>query len=364
MIKKGVTAIIRKRKDIMKWSVKKRKNRKGPTEKKTPEIKKIYLVTGAAGHLGSVLISELLSRNETVRAFDLPSLGKYVPPEAEFFAGDITDSKSLDAFFDCKNYDYVTLIHCAALVTVASKINPKVWLINVKGTENVMSQALRAGVNRVVYISTVHAIPERPSEETINEVKNFSPELVTGQYSRSKASAAQIVMGFAKKGLNVSIIHPSAIIGPGDKKGNNHMIRTINAMAKGTIPVAVQGGYDLVDVRDVVAGILSCEKNGLPGECYILSGHFITIPDLLNTVRKIRGKRARRIVAPNIIAKIASPAMEKLAILLNRPPSLLTPTSVYIMNSNGRFSHEKASIEFDYSPRSIEESIRDSIYVK
>ena len=314
--------------------------------------------------MGSVLVSELLSRNEKVRVFDLPGFGKYIPADAEYFEGDITDTESLDAFFDCKNYDYITLIHCAALITISSEINPKTWQINVTGTDNVMKKARSTGVNRVIYISTVHAIPAQFTNEIIKEVKEFSPSLVSGEYSKSKAAAAQIVLKYAKEGLNVSIIHPSAIIGPGDLKGKNHVIRTINKMAKGTIPVAIHGGYDFVDVRDVVNGILACEKKGRPGECYILNGHYLTIQELLNTVRRICGKKPSKLIVPYSIEKIIAPAAEKLYIFFKESPSLLTPMSVHILNSNGRFSHEKASFELDYCPRSIEESIRDSIYEK
>ncbi len=324
-------------------------------------MKKLYLVTGATGHVGSVLVSELLKRNEQVRVLVLPGHGKHLPRRLEIADGNITEESTLIPFFDRMGYDSVTLIHCAALITVASALNPHVWDINVNGTENVMRQALRAGVERVIYVSSVHAIPEKPKPEVITEVSSFSPDLVHGQYAKSKAAAAQKVLDYAQKGLNVSIVHPSGIIGPGDTQNRNHMIRTMQAMVKGTIPVALRGGYDFVDSRDVVSGILACEEKGRAGECYILNGHYITVVDLLNTVRRIRGKKERKFEVPHAVARAAAPVSERVSMLFTKKVPLFTPYSVYTLRTNGNFSHEKATREFGYAPRPIEESIRDSI---
>ena len=324
-------------------------------------MKKLYLITGATGHVGTVLVQELLKRGERIRALVLRGRGKQLPAGIEIVEGDITDENSLVPFFDRQGCDCVTLIHCAALITVASKLNPHVWNINVNGTENVMRQAFAAGIERVIYVSSVHAIPEKPEPQVITEVNSFSPDLVHGQYAKSKAAAAQKVLDYAEKGLNVSIVHPSGIIGPGDIHIRNHMIRTIHAMAKGLIPIAFHGGYDFVDSRDVVEGILACEEKGRAGECYILNGHYITVPDLLNTVRRIRGKKARTTILPYGVAKCFAPAAERVSILLKKPAPLFTPYSVHTLFTNGHFSHEKAQKEFGYSPRDIEESIRASL---
>ncbi len=186
------------------------------------------------------------------------------------------------------------------------------------------------------------------------------PSRYSLKISRTTA-AAQRVLDYAEKGLNVSIVHPSGIIGPGDIRTKNHIIRTIHAIAKGAIPVAPHGGYDFVDARDVADGILTCEDRGRAGECYILNGRYITVSDLLNTIRRMRGKPARKAVLPHGMAKALAPAAERISILFKRPSPLFTPYSVYTLHTNGHFSHEKASREFDYSPRAIVESIRASL---
>ena len=324
-------------------------------------MKKLYLVTGATGHVGNVLVDELNKRHENVRI--LVHRKQYDDSSCpnDYCLGDVAVYNSLLPFFDRDGYDYVTLIHCAAFITVASKTNPKVWQTNVEGTENIMKLALLNHVDRVVYVSSVHAIPERPVPEVITEVSSFSPDLVHGQYAKSKAAAAQIAMEYAGKGLNVSIVHPSGIIGPGDSGLKNHMIRTIKAMAAGRIPIAIQGGYDFVDSRDVVSGILSCEERGGVGECYILNGHYISVLDLLNTVRKLTGKRQVKAELPYEFVRRIAPAMEQVSSLFSKKPPLFTPYSVYTLHTNGMFSHEKAKNAFGYSPRDISESIRASL---
>ncbi len=324
-------------------------------------MKKLWLVTGATGHVGTALVSALQQREAHVRALVLPGSNAPVPSAVEIYEGDIRNRASLIPFFDRGEYDRVSLIHCAALITIASKRVPEVWNVNVHGTDNVMSLARDTGVDRVVYVSSVHAIPERPADETITEVSSFSPDLVHGQYAKSKAAAAQIVMDYAKAGLNVSMVHPSGIIGPGDTESRNHMIRTIRAMAEGRISVGLQGGYDFVDSRDVAAGILGCEEKGCPGECYILNGHYIGVLELVNTVRRLQGKKATNFEAPHFIAKLIAPAAEWVSCVIRKETPLLTPYSVYTLHTNGRFSHEKAAREFEYCPRPLEESIRDSL---
>ena len=324
-------------------------------------MKKLWLVTGATGHVGTILVSVLQQRGAHVRILVLPNSNVAAYSNIGICEGDIRNRESLIPFFDRGDYDYVSLVHCAALITIASKHNPEVWNINVHGTNNVMSLARDTGVDRIVYVSSVHAIPERPADETITEVSSFSPDLVHGQYAKSKAAAAQIVMDYAKAGLNVSVVHPSGIIGPGDTLSRNHMIRTIHAIAEGKISVGLQGGYDFVDSRDVADGIIGCEEKGRPGECYILNGHYISVLELVNSIRRIQGKKAAGFEAPHAAAKMIAPAVEWVSRVFSKEPPLLTPYSVYTLHTNGRFSHEKATREFDYHPRPIEESIRDSL---
>lgn len=322
--------------------------------------KKLYLITGATGHIGTVLVSALKRQNALIRVLVLPQERQYAPTGVSVCEGDITDIASLKTFFDISGCEETALIHCAARITVSSKEDPQIWNVNVNGTENIMRMAAAANVGRVIHVSSVHAIPEKPIGETITEVDSFSPDLVCGQYAKSKAAASEIVLDHARKGLNVSIVHPSGVIGPGDLRRKNHMIRIINAMASGKIPFAVRGGYDFVDSIDVADGILKCESSGKSGECYILSGHYISVLELLNTVRKIVNKKPVKVELPYGLMRVLAPVIERFSLLFGQKAPLITPYSVYTLHTNGKFSYGKAMNAFGYRPRPIEETIRAS----
>lgn len=326
-------------------------------------MKELYLITGAAGHLGSVLTEKLKQKEADIRALVLPGEAVYVPEGVTILEGDVTDEASLVPFFDRTGYDHVTLFHCAALISIASRKDRKLWDVNVNGTRNVMQAALRNKVERVIYVSSVHAIPIKPKPQVMTETDTFSPNLVIGQYARTKAEAANLVLAYAREGLNVSIVHPTGIIGPGDKRRTNHMVTTIMNMAEGSFPVSTAGGYDFVDARDVADGMLGCEKKGGKGECYILSGHFITITELMKMVARLTGRKAPRIEIPYGLTKLIAPLAEGISRLSGEKRPLFTPYSMYTLHSNSRFSHEKATKAFGYEPRPLEETIQTMLAI-
>ena len=209
----------------------------------------------------------------------------------------------------------------------------------------------------MVYVSSVHAIPEKPKNCVITEDCEFSPGLVDGDYAKSKAAATEMVFSAARKGLNISIVFPSGIIGPGDVSGGS-----FTSMAKsfltGKLPFAVRGGYDFVDVRDVAKGILACAESGEPGKGYILSGHYITIRRMLQIVGKAARLIYRPICLPLKLARLAAPYYERRC-LKEKKPLFFTPYSIAVLGSNGRFTHDAATERFAYRPRPIEETLRD-----
>ena len=322
---------------------------------------KLYLVTGASGHVGTVLVDRLLREGKRVRCLALPGEEREILAAADVRTGDVRKADTLNSFFDDVKGKDAVLIHCAAKISIASEPDPEVNDVNACGTENVLKLAAENEVGRVVYVSSVHAIPALPSPSVIREVDSFSPDLVRGQYAKSKAIAAQIALDYAARGLDLSIVHPSGIIGPGDTKVRNHMIRTIRAIAEGRINTAPEGGYDFVDSRDVVDGILSCAERGRAGECYILSGHYLTIRELIELVRRIKGRGGRASMIPHEMARIFAPAAEYFGTVLGKAAPLFTPYSIETLKTNGNFSHEKATRELGYYPRSIEISVRDSL---
>lgn len=212
-------------------------------------------------------------------------------------------------------------------------------------------------MGKMVYVSSVHAIPEKPKGCIITEDCEFSPGLVDGDYAKSKAAATELVFDAAERGLNASIVLPSGIIGPGDLQGGSFTSMARSFLA-GKLPLAVRGGYDFVDVRDVANGILACSESGEPGKGYILSGCYVTIHRMLQLVGKAAKLKHRPICLPLGLARLAAPYYERRS-LRERKPLFFTPYSVSVLASNGQFSHAAASKCFAYQPRPMEETLGD-----
>ena len=143
---------------------------------------------------------------------------------------------------------------------------------------------------KLIYVSTVHAIPEKEKGEVIIEISDFNPDEVVGLYAKTKSEATTYVLAAARKGLNASVVHPSGISGPYDY-GNGHLTTLVIDYCKNWLVAGIKGGYDFVDVRDVAQGIISCCTKGSSGECYILSNKYFTVQEILFMLHKITGKK-------------------------------------------------------------------------
>ena len=317
-----------------------------------------YLVTGATGFLGRAVAEELVRRKAQVHALvlhDDPCIN-LLPKEVHTVIGDVCDKGSLSDFFADAD-SRTCVIHCAGIVSVASRPGPRLYQVNVGGTWRVLRQCMAHDVGKMVYVSSVHAIPEKPKGCIISEDCEFSPGLVDGDYAKSKAAATELVFDAAKRGLNASIVFPSGIIGPGDLQGGSFTSMAKSFLA-GKLPLAVRGGYDFVDVRDVANGILACSESGEPGKGYILSGCYVTICRMLQLVGKAAKLKHRSICLPLGLARLAAPYYERRS-LRERKPLFFTPYSVSVLASNGQFSHAAASECFAYQPRPMEETLGD-----
>ena len=129
------------------------------------------------------------------------------------------------------------------------------------GTWRILRQCLAHEVGRLIHVSSVHAIPEKPEGCVITESCDFSPGLVDGDYAKSKAAATELVFDAAERGLNASIVFPSGIIGPGDIQGGSFTSMAKSFLA-GRLVLAVRGGYDFVDVRDMAVRLMARKEKG------------------------------------------------------------------------------------------------------
>lgn len=319
-----------------------------------------YLVTGATGFLGRAIIDALLKQNNTYKIYALVQRGdplvRKLLPKVTVIYGDLCDAASLTNFFSYAN-SKTCVIHCAGMVSVASDPGYRIYMINASGTAAVIRQCEKAHVGKLIYVSSVHAIPEKEHGKTMTEDTVFCPDLVTGYYARTKAIATKMVFDACARGLNANVVFPSGIIGPGDY-GMGSFSYMLSSFINGVLPFAIKGEYDFVDVRDVADGIVSCVDFGEPGQGYILSGHIISIKDMLNIAKSTLGLNYRPVYLPIGLAKLIAPIYEKRSRRLGLP-CFFTPYSVSVLKSNCNFSHEAATAAFGYIPRPYEDSVQD-----
>lgn len=316
----------------------------------------LYLVTGAAGHLGRILLDELRKKGAPFRALVLP--GEKHLPDGDIFYGDVCDKSSIRPCFENLNGQELVVIHCAGIVSIATHFNQRVYDVNVTGTRNVVALCREYGA-KLLYVSSVHALEEKGKGEVIRESLDFSPDKVIGHYAKTKAEATALVLEATREGLWAIVVHPSGILGPGDY-GDGHLTALVIDFFKGRITSGIYGGYDFVDVRDVAAGILLALEKGQPGQGYILSNRFITVKEIFKLLHEVTGKREIKSYLPLWFVKGSAPLAEIYYRILRRPP-LFTPYSIYTLGSNARFSHEKATRDLGYTPRAMRETLADTV---
>ena len=319
---------------------------------------KLFIVTGACGHLGSTLVRLLHSRGERVRGLMLPTEGAIAVENVEYFVGDVRDKESLRPLFENAGDAELYVLHTAGIVDISGEFSSTLYDVNVNGTRNLVELCRQYRIKRLLYVSSVHAIPEKDSVSVLQEVDQFSADRVVGGYAKTKAEATQAVLEAARTDLNAVVVHPSGILGPFDGSGN-HMVQLVVSYLRGKLPACVKGGYDFVDVRDVALGCLLALERGRRGECYILSNRHYEIRELLDMLRQIAGGR-RLPVLPLWMARAASPLLQYMARRRRERP-LFTRYSLYTLSSNDRFSHDKATCELGYRPRDLFQTLRDTV---
>jgi dihydroflavonol-4-reductase len=314
----------------------------------------ITVVTGASGHIGANLIRELRRRGRTVRALHHVNRRTIENLDVEIVPGNVCDPASLRKAF--KGADIV--YHLAARISLSSNDYPVLEPINVTGVKNVVQACLDCKVRRLVHFSSIHAFIQeligKPIDEScpLVEPRNCPP------YDRSKAAGEKIVYGAIESGLDAVIISPTAVIGPHDYEPSFLGEALLN-MARGKLPALVGGGFDWVDVRDVVQGALAAEEKAPTGTKYLLSGHFASVSDLAVLVEEIMGTPAPKLVMPRWLAFVGAPFMAGFAKMTGNRP-LYTSASIRALRAGQDVSHDKAARELGYNPRPLRETIVDT----
>jgi dihydroflavonol-4-reductase len=315
------------------------------------------LVTGATGHLGNVLVRELLATGKKVRAMVMPGEDKTPLDglDVDVVEGDVLDQTSLQKAFEGVENVY----HLAGLISIMPGQHPLMRQVNVNGTRNVIFSARQAGIRRLVYTSSIHAIRRVPHGVKIDETIPFDPHEAISPYDYSKAQASLEVQHAVQDGLDAVIVCPTGVIGPYDFR-LSEMGQLILDCVRRKPQFYVEGGYDFVDVRDIARGQILASEKGKVGETYILSGELITVRGLLDAVRNITGKHFPQFKVPFSLATFAAKFTPLYYRLVHARPRF-TPYSLETISSNAAISHAKASQDLGYTPRPLNESLRDTV---
>jgi len=315
------------------------------------------IVTGVTGFIGSAVARRLLAEGVAVRALvrrnsDRRNIGGL---DIEVVEGDLRDDASLARA--CQGCD--ALFHVAADYRLWSRRPSEIYQANVEGTRAILRAAAEAGVNRVVYTSSVATLEPPGDGVPGDESTRARLAEIVGHYKRSKYMAEEVVHDFERKGLAVVIVNPSAPAGPRDVKPTPTG-RMILEAAAGRMPAYVETGLNIVHVDDVADGHWLAFRRGRAGESYVLGGANMTLCEILTCIAELVGREPPKIRLPyNLVLPIAH-ISEAAARLTGKSP-VATVEGVKLSRKMMFFSSDKAEKELGYAARPPLLALQDAV---
>jgi len=276
------------------------------------------LVTGAAGFLGSHVTRQLVARGENVRVLMRPSSNNRAISDLslEYVTGDLRDPASLERAMK----DVNRVFHVAADYRLWAKHSQEIYDSNVGGTKNLLAATKNAGVEQLIYTSTVATIAvDRP--ELPNETTDAQLEEMIGHYKRSKWMAEQEVLRSAREGFPAIVAMPTTPVGPWDWKPTPTG-KIILDFLNGRMPGYVETGLNFVGVEECAAGHLLVSERGKIGERYLLGAENLTLKDLLDTLAKITGLPAPSMKIPHGVALSVAYVESAFSRLIGKEPQI------------------------------------------
>ncbi|MGA3308947.1 MAG: hopanoid-associated sugar epimerase [Xanthobacteraceae bacterium] len=316
------------------------------------------LITGATGLVGSAVARKLLLGGLSVRALVRPGSPRFhlAGLDLEFAGGDIRDAQSVRRAMAGIRY----VFHVAADYRLWARDPREIFAANVDGTRIVMQEARSAGVERVVYTSSVATLALRADGSPADETVPLSAEEGIGAYKRSKIAAERLVEAMvASDALPAVIVNPSTPIGPRDVRPTPTG-RIIVEAARGRMPGFLDTGLNLVHVDDVADGHLAALKRGVIGERYILGGENVLLADMLAEIARLVGRRPPRLRFPHAAVVPVAYAAQAAAWLTGREP-FTTLDGIRMAKHRMFFTAAKAERDLGFHPRPYREALADAI---
>ena len=314
-------------------------------------------LTGATGHIGANMTLALVDKGFQVKAIcrkpeKMKVLGDL---DIDIVKADVLDKAALVRAF--KGTDAV--IHLAAKISIEGDRDGSVRKTNVAGTRNVVEACLECGVKKLVHFSSVHAFKYSSHTPLVNE--NSPPaDDRSFSYDQSKALGDKEVFRGIARGLDATILCPTGVIGPHDYfcSRAGELLRKLLA---GKMPAIIRGGFNWVDVNDIIAVTLFILENSANSRRYLLAGHWVSFRELAAICQRISGAKAPAVVLPIELAMIGLPFIRIAQAFSKRPPLYTYESLMIIKNDCKNYSSQLAEEELNYTVRPLRESI-EAIY--
>ncbi|MEI7492260.1 MAG: NAD-dependent epimerase/dehydratase family protein [Bacteroidota bacterium] len=310
-------------------------------------------VTGANGHVGYNLCKSLLDKGFRVNALTHKHTEAISKLDLALIKGDLLDKSSLLELMD----GVEVVFHLAAQISITGDPSGSVYRNNAEGTRNMLSAAKDRNIKRFIHFSSIHAFCQDPQENALNE----SRPLVGAEafaYDRSKADGERAVMEAARNGMDAIVLSPTAIIGPADPEPGltgKAVLQLINHK----IPALVPGGYNWIDVRDVVSTAISAIEKARPGQKYLVAGKWHSVQELSGYVSKHSGIKTVQTVLPFWSAKLGLPFITLYSKITGSEPLYTSESLEIIAKGNRLIDNSKSRNELGLDPRPLDETIRD-----
>ena len=310
------------------------------------------LVTGGTGFLGSHLVRALAERGDELRLLHRESSRTDHLAEIayESVVGEVGDRDAVRAAMA----DVERVFHVAGRTSLRPADEARVRAVNVGGTTIVLEEARRAGVERVVHTSSVAALGPALAGEPADETQPYSGATLGIPYVESKHEAEEVARRHAGDGLSVVIVNPSFVLGPDDPYGTSMML--VRRFLQRRIPVYVNGGLNIVDVRDVAAGHLLADQRGESGERYILGGRNFSLKRLFADLSRISGVPPPPLRMPGALASGGVELATRIGLSLPVSPGEARSARLWWVYRN-----DHAVRELGFSPRPHEVTLEDAV---
>lgn len=311
------------------------------------------LVTGASGFVGSHLVRALAGQDEELRLMLRrgAETGHLEGLEFERATGDVTDRRAVRRAM--KGVERV--FHVAGTTSMRAGARERIFEINVTGTRYVVEEAVRADVQQLVHTSSAGAVgPARPGG-TADETQAFAAGHLGIAYINSKHEAEVEALRGGAHGLNVVIVNPTFVLGPDDPSGTSNAL--VKRVMLRQIPFYVDGGLNIVDVRDVAQGHLQAARKGKPGERYILGGRNFTLGRLFADIGRIAGVPPPPVKVPPHLTIATIAAARRIGL-----PVPVSEDEVRSAEHWWTYRSTKARKELGFKPRPHEETLEDAVH--